>query len=74
MTVTSKISEADHKRSTRFAIITYAGVMLSFLTIICLAVFFSMRNEAQKTGFQAITVKQPISFFDNTYVDKNTKK
>ena len=74
MAIVSKISEADHKRSTRFAIITYACVMLSFVTIIGLAVFFSMRNEAQKTGFKAITVSQPISFFDNTYVDKNIKK
>ena len=70
MSITSRISDRDHQRATRFAVITYAMVIFTFLSIIIIAVVSTMHMESTKTTFHAITVKHPISFIDNTYVDK----
>ena len=45
MGYTSKLSKEDHKRAQVFARLTYAGVMLMFLTLCAVAVFVTMQQE-----------------------------
>jgi hypothetical protein len=59
-----------HRRSQLYARITYASIILIFLSVCATAVFFTMRIEGEKEGFKAIEVSKPISFFDYTYVKK----
>lgn len=58
-----------HKKSVWIARATYAAIMLSFLTVVVVAVSMVMEMEKSKTTFKAIKVTQPISYFDKTYVD-----
>jgi hypothetical protein len=62
-----------HRKSQLYARLTYAAIILTFLSVCSTAVFFTMQMESKKTGFRAIHVKKPISFFDYTYVDKKQK-
>lgn len=73
MAIVSKLmTEAEHKRSTWVARIMYALVMLTFISVCTIAVVTTMKAESERTGFRPITVKQPISFIDTTYL--NVKK
>lgn len=69
----SKLSPEQHKRSRRFAIITYSMVIVTFVSICTIAVVTTMQMEKNKQGFKAIKVTKPISFIDYTYVDKEKK-
>ena len=60
-----------HKKSVWIARATYAAIMLSFLTVVVVAVSMVMEMEKSKTTFKAIKVTQPISYFDKTYVDES---
>ncbi|MEM0951298.1 MAG: hypothetical protein AAGI66_04035 [Cyanobacteria bacterium P01_H01_bin.74] len=62
-------AKEKHRQSQIIARLTYAGIILVFLSVCCFAVYSTMQMERQKTGFKAIHVKKPISFFDYTYVD-----
>lgn len=72
MGVTSKLSEEEHRKSAWFARLTYAGVILTFVTLCTIAVVASMYQEKHKQGFKAITVTQPISFIDRTYMNESS--
>lgn len=52
----------------RIAIVVYALIFVAFLTLISTAVITTMNMEKNKTGFRAIEVEEPISFFDKTYM------
>lgn len=73
MAIASQDFKEKHKKAVWTARITYAVIMLSFISIITFAVTTVMQMEKNKTGFKAIKVTQPISFFDNTYVDDKPK-
>jgi hypothetical protein len=62
-----------HKKSVWIDRATYAAIMLSFLTVVVVAVSMVMEMEKSKTTFKAIKVTQPISYFDKTYVDDAQK-
>ena len=62
-----------HRRAQHYARLTYAGIILTFVTVCAVAVLATMNSEANKETFQAIHVAKPISFFDSTYVDKKAK-
>jgi hypothetical protein len=64
-------AQEKHRQSQRIARFTYAGIILTFLSVCGVAVFFTMQMEQNKSGFKAIHVQKPISFFDYTYVDKD---
>ena len=72
MPAVSKLSPEQHKRSQRFAIITYTMVIVTFVSICTIAVVSTMSMERNKKGFQAIKVTKPISFIDTTYLPKKT--
>ena len=60
---------ASIKDPARFtALIIYVLVFATFLSICAIAVITTSSQEQSKTGFQAIQVEKPISFFDQTYV------
>lgn len=50
------------------AMIIYALVLVTFLSICTIAVVTTSSQEQAKTGFKVIQVAKPISFFDQTYV------
>jgi len=58
------------RRAALYARLTYAGVMLVFITICAVAVVMTMQKESNKSSFRAIKVSKPIYFIDYTYVDK----
>lgn len=58
------------RRSQLYARLTYACIILVFVSVCATAVFFSIQMESHKEGFKAIEVSKPISFFDYTYVKK----
>jgi hypothetical protein len=62
-----------HKKAVNNARWFYVIVMATFLTIIVVAVTVTMNIERTKPGFKSIHVKQPISFFDKTYLDDQQK-
>ncbi len=67
----SQLSPAEkHRRSQHYARLTYAAIMLTFVAVCAVAVITTMSNERNKTGFKAIRLSKPISFFDYTYVDQ----
>jgi hypothetical protein len=69
---TPVISDVEkHRRAQLYARLTYAGVIVVFLSVCAIAVLATMKHESEKEGFRAIHVAKPISFFDYTYVDKN---
>lgn len=68
MPVVDRLSPDQHKRSTWVARCMYLLIMGLFLTICTVAVTTTMTWEREKTGFRAITVKQPMSFIDDTYM------
>ncbi|MBY0450646.1 MAG: hypothetical protein K2X01_08495 [Cyanobacteria bacterium] len=49
-------------------------VFLTFMSVCAVAVVTTMNIEANKPGFKAIEVSQPISFLDNTYLKKAPAK
>lgn len=59
-----------HRRAQFYARVTYATIIVAFVSICATAVIFTMQSESHKEGFQAIEVAKPISFFDYTYVKK----
>ena len=63
-----------YRKSVWIARCTYAAIMLSFLTVVVVAVTMVMQMEKSKTTFKAIKVTQPISYFDKTYVDESGKE
>lgn len=66
-----QLSPAEkHRRAQLYARLTYAAVIVTFLTVCSVAVVTTMNNERNKEGFKAIHVSKPISFVDYTYVDK----
>lgn len=71
MGYSSKLSKEDHKKAQIFARLTYAGIMLMFLSLCAVAVFVTMQQEKNKDGFRAIEVSQPISFIDKTYLKED---
>ena len=73
MAIINKLSEEDHKKSKLVARLMYAMVMLVFVSVCTIAVIACMKMESEKEGFRPITVKQPISFIDKTYLKKEDK-
>jgi hypothetical protein len=73
MGTTSKLTAEQHRKSTLYARLTYLTIITTFLTICTVAVLTMMKMEQEKTGFKAIQVTQPISFFDKTYLKKDAK-
>ena len=71
MSSTETLSPAEkHRRAQLYATLTYAGVIIVFVSVCAIAVFTTMNIEREKEGFRAIHLSKPISFFDYTYVDK----
>jgi hypothetical protein len=66
---TSKLSKEEHRKSALFARLTYAAIIVTFVTLCTVAVVVTMNEERNKKGFRAIKVTQPISFIDRTYLD-----
>lgn len=65
--------EAQRKAEFAVARNVYVAIILSFVTVCAVAIYFTTKMEAEKTGFRAIETEQPMSFFDNTYVKKEQK-
>jgi len=66
-----ELSPAEkHRRAQLYARLTYAAVIVTFLSVCTVAVVTTMNNERNKEGFKAIHVTKPISFIDYTYVDQ----
>lgn len=64
----------EARRSTFVARLIYAFVFTMFVSLCVLAVTTTMamektRQQQNRTGFRAITVKRPVSFFDKTYLN-----
>jgi hypothetical protein len=74
MSQTLPDAKAKHQKAIVNARWAYAAIMILFLTICTVAVVSMMAMEKDKTSFHAIEVKQPISFFDDTYVKKTPSK
>jgi len=60
------------KSEHTMARIVYALVFFSFIGLCTVAVLTTMDIDKNKKGFKPITVKQPISFIDNTYMAQKT--
>jgi hypothetical protein len=66
-----QISPAEkNRRAQLYARLTYVAIVVVFLSVCAVAVGSTMYTESHKETFKAIHVSKPISFFDNTYVDK----
>lgn len=72
MTQTRKLTPEEHQRAVKYARMTYAIIIFSFLSVVTIAVVTTMAMEKSNTGFHAITVKKPISFFDKTYLKQES--
>lgn len=60
-----------HDRSEYWAAYgIYVFIFLAFLTVCTVAIISTSQEEANKTGFKAITTKTPTAFFDKTYMHK----
>lgn len=66
--------QEKHRRAQLYARLTYGGIIITFLTVIGVAVSVTMYNESHKEGFRAIHLAKPISFIDYTYVDRPTQQ
>lgn len=60
-----------HQSAINNARMVYVAIFIAFVAVCAIAVTAIMASEKQKTGFQAIKVKQPISYFDRTYMDES---
>ncbi|MCA9799809.1 MAG: hypothetical protein KC474_09675 [Cyanobacteria bacterium HKST-UBA04] len=47
---------------------TYILIIVSFLSVITMAVTLTVLQESQHKGFRAIETTAPMSFFDRTYM------
>jgi thiol:disulfide interchange protein len=56
------------KKTHMTARLVYVSVIIVFIGLCSVAVVTTMEMEKAKQGFKPITVKQPISFIDRTYL------
>lgn len=74
MASTRPITDAEkHRRAKLYARLTYAAIIIVFLSVCTVAVLTTMNIESQREGYRPIEVSKPISFFDYTYVKKDKK-
>jgi hypothetical protein len=68
MAQTKKLSPEEHRRAVFYARMVYVVIFASFISVCAIAVTTTMAMEKNNHGFRPITVKQPISFIDKTYL------
>ena len=49
----------------------YVFIFVAFLAVCTVAIISTSQEEANNTGFKAITTKTPTAFFDTTYMRKD---
>jgi hypothetical protein len=73
--MTQVLNEKErHKSAVNNARFAYIAVFVAFISVCVIAVTAIMAMEKKKTGFHAIKVTQPISYFDRTYMEEGTAK
>lgn len=50
----------------------YVFIFVAFLSVCTVAIISTSQEEANNTGFKAITTKTPTAFFDKTYMRKES--
>jgi hypothetical protein len=69
-TRSTKTPKKHAKSEYMMAYGVYVLIFAAFVSVCTIAIVLTSSQEANKTGFKAITTKTPTAFFDKTYMKK----
>ena len=74
MSTQAASNKTQHSPSEYFlAYGVYVLIFVAFISVCTIAIITTSAQEANKTGFRAITTKTPTSFIDRTYMAPEKK-